>query len=80
VTSPASTTGPPDNCPRCMTVTCVPLRMRPADGWEGIIADYQCTGCSHSWWTSWSTYDLDLPPGLLTATRVQGDPAPGAVA
>ena len=43
--------GPPDNCPRCVTVTVWPYRIEGDPG--GMRAHYACPGCGHRWWTGW---------------------------
>jgi hypothetical protein len=48
---------PEDNCGECCTadsvITVRPHRVRPDDASTGIVADYRCPRCGHSWWASW---------------------------
>jgi hypothetical protein len=45
-----------ERCPRCCSVFVAPLRSwrRPSK----TVAVYECTGCCHAWFTSYSTAAL----------------------
>ena len=45
-----------DGCPMCLTRDRVPTCIAAAGAnVPGIVADYRCKDCGHTWRTSWAT-------------------------